>query len=83
MTQDISTFRFQAFSVNYVPPMRVARLVRAQRMILTLTGSNLALQSTYRGKDPDVSSWSASEVIRDTGQLPVPRTWQIGISLQY
>jgi hypothetical protein len=83
MTQDVSTFRFNSLSVNYRAPGSVARLLRARMLTIGVVGGNLGLHSTYRGKDPDVSAWSPGGAIRDTGQLPLPRTWQMSLSLQY
>jgi TonB-dependent SusC/RagA subfamily outer membrane receptor len=81
--QDVSTFQFASLSINYRAPTHVARFLRAQQLTIGLRGSNLGLHSTYRGKDPDVNTWSPGENIRDTGQLPRPRTWQLALSLQY
>jgi hypothetical protein len=83
MTQDISTFRFNTLAVNYRAPARIARLFRAQQLRIGIQGANLGLHSTYRGKDPDVTTWNQGETIRDTGQLPTPRTWQLTLFLQY
>jgi hypothetical protein len=88
LTQAVSTFRFNTLSVNYRAPMRVARLLGAQQLSVAVQGHNLALHSTYRGKDPDVSAWNpdserGSESIVDTGQLPLPRTWQLAVFLDY
>ena len=81
--QEVSTFRFSSLSVNYRAPISVARLLLAQQLTVAVQGSNLALHSTYRGKDPDVNSWSPGETIVDTGQLGQPRLWQIRVDLQY
>lgn len=83
LMQVISTFRFNSFAVNYRAPTPVARLVRAQQLTVALQGSNLALHSTYNGRDPNVSAWSPGENIVDTGQLALPRTWQLAVYLQY
>lgn len=83
ITHDISTLRWSSFSVNYRAPAGVARLLRAQQVTVAVQGSNLGLRSSYGGKDPDVSAWSPSETIMDTGQLPQPRTWQLSLFLQY
>lgn len=83
LTQSVSTFRFNSLSVNYRVPDQVARLLRASRVTVAIQGSNLAMHSTYRGKDPDVMEWGAGENIVDTGQLPQPRTWQLALFLQY
>ncbi len=83
LTQSVSTFRFNSLSVNYRAPSRIARLIGASQLTVAVQGANLAMRSTYRGKDPDVMAWSAGENIIDTGQLPQPRTWQLSLFLQY
>ena len=83
MTQKVSTLRFSSFSVNYRAPQHIARLLRAQGVSIGLQGSNLGLHSTYSGKDPNVSAWTPTEQIVDTGQLPMPRTWQLRLNLTY
>jgi hypothetical protein len=83
LTQDVSTFRFNEFSVNYRAPIALARLLRAQSLTLAVQGRNLAMHSTYKGKDPDVNTWSSGESIFDSGELPQPRTWQLAMYLQY
>lgn len=83
LMQEISTFRFNSLSVNYRVPAGVARLVGAQQLGIAVQGSNLGLHSTYRGKDPNVNAWSLGENIIDTGQLPVPRLWQVRIDMQF
>ncbi len=83
VTQEISTFRFSTVSLRYNVAPSLARLVRAQQLSIALQGSNLGLHSTYRGKDPNVSAWSPGEGIKDTGQLPLPRLWQLRVDLRY
>jgi hypothetical protein len=83
VTRDISTFRFNSFAVNYRVPRHVARLVGAQELVVAVRGDNLALHSTYGGKDPDVTAWSPTEQVIDTGQLARPRTWEFALSLRY
>lgn len=83
LIQDISTFRFTTLSASYRAPSRVTRLFGARQMSITVSGSNLALHSTYEGKDPDVNAWSSGETIVDAGQLPQPRTWRFSVRLEY
>ncbi len=83
LIQTLSTFRFNSFSVTYRPPTWVARLFRAQTFNVHLQGGNLGLWTNYRGKDPNVSAWSPGETIVDTGQLPMPRTWQLSLDMSY
>ena len=82
---DVSKFRFQSISLMYHASERIARLFRAARLSVGIQGDNLGVYSAYRGKDPNVSAWNVSggEDVRDTGQLPRPRTWQVVVSLGY
>jgi hypothetical protein len=46
---------------------------------LTVQGTNLGLKTNYRGKDPNVNAYATGNVISDTGVLPQPRTWSVGL----
>ncbi len=83
LTQNVSTFRFNSVAMNYRAPSRIAKMIGAAEMTIGVQGYNLALNSTYRGKDPNVMAWSAGETIVDTGQLPTPRRWQLMMRLTY
>jgi TonB-linked SusC/RagA family outer membrane protein len=83
LMQDVSLFRFTSLSVSYRAPQRVARFLRAEQLSVAIQGDNLGLHSTYRGKDPNVGAAISGEGIRDSGQIPRPRTWQIAFSLRY
>ena len=76
--QTVNTLRFNDLSINLSMPKSVARLFRASFMSVALQGSNLALHSNYRGKDPNVNAFSTSangDQTTDLGQIPQPRTW--------
>lgn len=83
-TQTVNTFRFNEFSLNYEAPAAVSTLLRIPRLTLALQGSNLALHSNYRGKDPNVNAFStvsAGDETRDLGEVPEPRTWRLKVNL--
>ena len=53
-------------------------------MSMALQGSNLALHSNYRGKDPNVNAFSTVSGVDETadlGQIPEPRTWWLKLTL--
>ncbi len=81
LVQTVSTLRFNTLSFNYsVPTMLRARL-HLPRTTLALQGSNLALWTNYRGKDPDVNSVPIGEDILDKGEPPRPRSWTLRVTM--
>jgi hypothetical protein len=81
LTQVVSSWRFQSFSLNYALPTSIARYFRSKRASVALQGGNLALWTNYRGKDPDVNAYPNGNQVVDAGQLPMPRTWSIMLNL--
>ncbi len=73
--------------MNDRPIIEVCDLRKTYRVgevdVRALQGANLALHTTYQGKDPNVNAWSPWEAVVDTGQMPQPRTWQFQINLTY
>jgi TonB-linked SusC/RagA family outer membrane protein len=84
LVQTVNTFRFQALSINYEAPRRVAAWFRLPRLSLALQGSNLGLHTNYRGFDPDVNAFStvsSGDETADLGQIPEPRTWWLKLTM--
>jgi hypothetical protein len=84
MIQQVNTFRFNDVSVNYTLPRLVSQWLHVPRSTLALQGSNLALHSNYRGKDPNVNAFSTAQggdVTADLGQIPEPRAWRLTLNL--
>jgi hypothetical protein len=84
LVQKVNTFRFNDLSINYDLPHTMAAWFRVPRMTVALQGSNLALHTNYRGKDPGVNAFatvSSGDETVDTGQLPQPRIWWLKVSL--
>jgi hypothetical protein len=73
LAQTVSVLRWNSFSVDYQVPSRLSQRVRIPNLSLAVRGSNLALHTNYRGKDPNVSAISTGNYIQDSGQLPPPR----------
>jgi TonB-linked SusC/RagA family outer membrane protein len=81
LAQVLSTLRFHSLSVAVNAPERIAGMFGARTLSFTAQGTNLGLWTNYRGHDPNVNAYSTGNVIADTGQLPLPRTWSFGIRL--
>jgi hypothetical protein len=82
--QTVNTLRFNSLSVNYIPPVFITRFFHVPTMSVALQGSNLGLRTNYRGADPNVNAYSTasqSDLVKDTGQIPQPRTWWLTIRL--
>jgi len=81
--QTVNTLRFNSFSIGYAFSNSTAHLFRAQALSIALQGTNLALFTNYRGKDPNVNAYGSGNGLADTGQLPQPRSWQVRVSATY
>jgi hypothetical protein len=83
LTQKLSTFRFNSLAIALNAPPAWAGRLGARTAALTVQGTNLALSTNYRGRDPGVNAYSTGNTIADTGQLPLPRTWSLGLRFGY
>ena len=84
LIQTVNVFRFNDLSLNYNVPRSVSTRIKIPRMSVAIQGSNLGLQTNYRGKDPAVNAFStvtAGDETADLGQLPEPRTWWLKVTL--
>jgi hypothetical protein len=81
LAQTVSVLRWQSISVSYLVPPNVSRRLRVPYMSVALQGSNLALHTNYRGKDPNVSARATGNSTDDTGQLPLPRLWSLNVRI--
>jgi TonB-linked SusC/RagA family outer membrane protein len=79
----VSITRLNSLSIAFQLPVRLARGLGASAMSVALQGTNLALWTNYAGKDPDVNANPTGNAVADTGVLPVPRTWQLRVSMAY
>jgi TonB-linked SusC/RagA family outer membrane protein len=79
--QTVSMLRWNSMSVSYVLPTSFARALRGQAMTVSVQGSNLWLHTNYQGKDPNVNAETRGEGVTDFGQIPLPRTWVLRVTL--
>lgn len=78
-----SSVRLNELSATYAVPARLAQRLHAQSLTVTLAGRNLALWTSYAGKDPNVdTSGLFGEASRDNGLgTPQPRSWLLRFNL--
>jgi hypothetical protein len=81
VVQTVNTLRWNTLSVSYSVPPSISRRLSLPTMQIALQGSNLALWTNYRGKDPNVSASAIGNTVLDNGQLPQPRSWQLRITV--
>jgi TonB-dependent SusC/RagA subfamily outer membrane receptor len=79
-----NTVRFNELSVSYdVPPSIAQRLLRVHSLALTFAGRNLAVWTSYIGKDPNVdTSQQLGDATTDGGLgTPQPRNFMLRFNL--
>jgi hypothetical protein len=82
--QTISDLRFNSASVALMLPAMFARSLRASSATISLQGSNLAVWTKYRGRDPGLTANPLTEGLVDTGALtPTPRLYVLQLNLMY
>jgi TonB-linked SusC/RagA family outer membrane protein len=82
--QTVNDFRFSSLSVAYRVPAKIVHwLLRASSLSVALQGTNLALFTNYKGKDPNVNGYPTGNQVADFGTVPQPRIWQISVHASY
>lgn len=81
LIQTVNYWRFQSMSVNIALPTSLAQRFHARDMSVALQGSNLGLWTNYRGMDPNVNGLPNGNAVADIGQVPMPRTWSLKLTI--
>jgi len=78
-----SSLRLNELSVTYTFPVHLIRQFHGQSLAMTVAGRNVALWSSYAGKDPNVdTSGLLGEASQDNGLgTPQPRSWILRFNL--
>lgn len=83
LVQTVNTLRWDDLSLNVNLPHHWMKHLHTSSALVSLQGSNLALHTNYRGKDPNVNAYTNGNNVADRGQLPQPRTWTIHLELGF
>ncbi len=81
LVQTVNSLRFSALSIGYNVPRSMSQRLRVSSLSVALQGSNLALWTSYRGKDPDVNGKTVGDATEDNGGLPMPRRWRLQVRI--
>jgi TonB-linked SusC/RagA family outer membrane protein len=79
----VSFLRFQSAAVSYDLPRRLTRPLHIRSATLMLEARNLALWTSYAGKDPEVNSNPGSDAIADNGVLPQTRDYSFRVRINF
>jgi TonB-linked SusC/RagA family outer membrane protein len=83
LLQTVNTLRFNSLSVAYNASPSISRRFGARALTVALQGTNLGLYTNYRGKDPSVNAYATGNLVRDSGVLPLPRSWLLSVHATY
>lgn len=81
----VTDLRWNSASLTYHLSGDIVRLLRARSLAISLKGDNLALWTSYVGRDPGVNSnIITSELMRDNGDVvPRPRLFVLDFKIGY
>ncbi|HEX8691179.1 MAG TPA: SusC/RagA family TonB-linked outer membrane protein [Longimicrobium sp.] len=83
--EDGSFIKLRELAVSFRFDQPWVRRFGAQQMSLRLAGRNLHTWTDYTGMDPEINLFAASTVSRgvDFATTPIPRTFSVGLSLDF
>ena len=79
--EDASFLRIQNVTLGYDVPVGSIGGLESARVYAS--GQNLLTFTDYSGYDPEVSAQGDSDILVDFNSYPIPRTFQLGVSLSY
>jgi hypothetical protein len=79
--QRIHFLRWNALAIDYTVPTTVANKFHVPSLMLSVQGNNLATRTNYNGKDPSVTVFGVSGPAEDVGQVPLPRIWNLRVTI--
>lgn len=83
--EDGSYMRIQNLTLGYSLPFDIINKAKLTRVRIYGTASNLYTFTNYRGYDPEVGSYNQNQLLTgiDNGRYPSPRTYSIGINVEF
>ena len=83
--EDGSYLRIQNVTIGYNLPQRLISKVKISRLRIYASGQNLFTFTDYKGYDPEIGSFNQSVLLTgiDNGRFPSPRTYAIGLNLEF
>ncbi len=83
--EDGSYLRIQNVTLGYTLPSSLLSKVKLSRLRLYASAQNLYTFTRYSGYDPEIGSFNQNVLLSnvDNGRYPSPRTYSIGINLEF
>ncbi|MEC4005472.1 TonB-dependent receptor [Flavobacterium sp. SUN052] len=83
--EDGSYLRLQNLTFGYSLPQSLISKTKINRIKLTATAQNLLTLTKYKGYDPEIGSFNQNVLLSgvDNGRYPSPRTFSLGINVEF
>jgi TonB-linked SusC/RagA family outer membrane protein len=83
--EDGSYLRVQNFTFGYNLPSKLLQKTKLTRLRFYMSAQNLLTFTKYSGYDPEIGSFNQNILLSgiDNGRFPTPRTYSIGINLEF
>ncbi|MDI1255602.1 MAG: TonB-dependent receptor [Flavobacterium sp.] len=83
--EDGSYIRIQNVTLGYTLPSNLLSKIKMTRLRVYGTVQNLYTFTNYSGYDPEIGSFNQSPLLSgiDNGRYPSPRTWSLGINVEF
>jgi len=83
LPQVVSFLRFQSAGVSYDLPRRLTQPLHIRSARLEILARNLALWTSYAGKDPEVNSAPGTDAVVDNGVVPQTRDYSFRVIINF
>lgn len=83
--EDGSYLRIQNLSLGYTLPSKLTKKIMLSQARIYFNVQNLHTFTKYKGFDPEIGSFNQSALLQniDMGRYPTPRTYTVGVSLNF
>ena len=81
--EDASFLRIKTLQIGYTLPSSVMNRIGVDRLRIFVNANNLYTFTKYRGYDPEIGDTDPLNQGIDLGYYPVPRTFMIGLQLDF
>ena len=83
--EDGSYLRIQNLAVGYTVPSNIMRKIGLTSARVYFNVQNLYTFTKYKGFDPEIGAYNQSALLQniDMGRYPTPRTYTLGMTLNF
>lgn len=83
--EDGSYLRIQNVSLGYVVPTALSNRLKMSRLRVYATVQNLYTLTRYSGLDPEIGAFNQNALLMniDNGRYPTPRTYTVGLNVEF